>query len=204
MQKPTHGFTLIELMFTLVVAAIAVSLAVPTYRAFFDKRELTATAEDIASFVKIGQSLAIKRNKPVNLSWQGSSSHSANFCIGMSAEPKAMACNCWQTNPNAGDFCSVDGVPYRLTKGDFTKVGHEFMHFNPAVGNFNFGPVRGIVSTWSNGEIVDDDWLFYMHSSEGSGNSRLLALELRLAISGRMSICYQTNRVMALGQYPAC
>jgi prepilin-type N-terminal cleavage/methylation domain-containing protein len=199
-----RGFTIIELMFTLVIVAISVSLAIPSYEAFREKRRLTAAAEDITSYVGYAQSLAIKKGQPVSVSWSGSANHSDNFCIGVSAPPKDADCDCWETDPSAASFCSVDGTPYRLSKSEFVNVGHEFMHFRPATGNFSFGPVRGVVSNWSDAEIVDGDWLMYMHSNDGTDSDRLFGLELSMAISGQVHVCQQVNRRSRLGAYPEC
>jgi prepilin-type N-terminal cleavage/methylation domain-containing protein len=198
------GFTLIELMFTLLIVAIGVSLAIPSYEAFREKRNLVAAAEDISSHVALARSMAIKKGQRVSMSWKGSGSHSADFCIGLSAPPKNADCDCRVDDPAAASFCSIDGVPYRLSKIDFVRVDHEFMHFNPAVGHFSFDPVRGIVDSWSDAEVVDDDWLMYMHSNDGSGSTRLYGLEFSLAVSGRLDVCQQTARKTRVGGYPEC
>ena len=202
--RRAQGFTIIELMFTLAIVAISVSLAIPSYEAFREKRRLTAAAEDITSYVGYAQSLAIKKGQPVSVSWSGSANHSDDFCIGISAPPKDADCDCTETDPAAAGFCSVDGTPYRLSKTDFVEVGHEFMHFRPASGHFSFGPVRGVVSSWSDNEIVDGDWLMYMHSNDGTDSDRLFALELSMAITGRVQVCQQANRRSRLGAYPEC
>ena len=197
---------MVELMITLVVAGIVVALALPSYRLFIEKRQLTAAAEEISSFLALGQSLAVKRNEPINFSWDGSSGHSADFCMGMTSG--TTSCDCWETNTADSEYCDVGGVPYILQKTDFVKVGHEFLHFMPADGDISFDPIRGNIlrdSTDTNfNEYVDGDYLFYMHSDEGSGSTRLFGLEIKLWITGKTEICYQESRKMIIGGYPDC
>ena len=205
-RRSAMGFTLVELMITIVVAAIVLALAVPSYRMFVEKRQLTAAAETIVNFIATAQSMAIRRNEIVNFSWDGSSSHSADFCMGVASG--STACDCWETDPDDGDFCAVNGLPYRLTKTDFVKVGHEFLHFRPSDGDFSFDPIRGSIlrdtADANFNEYVDGDYLFYMHSDEGSGSSRLFGLEIKLWITGQTEICYQESRKMVIGGYPDC
>ena len=104
------GFTLIELMFTLLIVAISVSLAIPSYQAFREKRKLTAAAEDITSYVAYAQSLAIKKGQPVSFAWKGSSSHSADFCIGLSAPPRNIPCDCRVTDTDSDDQIDSSGA----------------------------------------------------------------------------------------------
>ncbi len=204
MKKAVKGFSLIELMITLLIVAVALTLAVPTYRDFVEKRQLTAAVEDISSYINLAQSMSIKTARPVNVSWQGATGHDGDFCMGMSSPPKAMACDCWEADPEASDFCSVGDSPYRLSKQDFVDVGHEFAHFRPGSGNFTFDPVRGSVASWSDQEVVDGDWILYVHSNEGTGPQRLFGLELSLGMTGRVSVCHQSDRKMRIGAYPPC
>jgi prepilin-type N-terminal cleavage/methylation domain-containing protein len=212
MKSLSQGFTLIELIITVVIAAIALSLAVPSYNTFVEKRQLTSAAEDLSSFVSLAQSAAIKMNEPVRVAWRGSSSHSADFCMGISSAPKAMPCDCRVTDASAANFCAVgassasagDGQSYRLTKEDFVDINNEFMHMRPATGSFAFDPVRGVIASWSDADIIDDDYLFYMHSNEGSGSTRLFALEVSLNVTGRLDVCAQTSRKTVIEMYPEC
>ena len=201
-RRSHKGFTMVELMITVVVIGIALALATPSYQKFVEKRELTAAAEDITNFIAVAQSLSIKRNQPVNISWDGSGSHSSNFCIGLSEG--TTSCDCWETNAADKDYCAVGDVPYVLQKTSFTRISNEFLHFRPSDGNFSFDPVRGNLVGWSDSEVVDGDWLFYMHSNEGSGSSRYFGLEIKLWVTGKTEICFQDYRRMAISAYPDC
>lgn len=57
-----HGFTLIELMTTLVVAAILTTIAVPSYRYFIESGRLTAATNDFVGAVTYARVEAMKRN----------------------------------------------------------------------------------------------------------------------------------------------
>lgn len=200
--RTSEGFTILELMVTVVVLAIVMALAAPSFSSFVEKRALTAAAEEITRFVEIGRSSAIKRNMPVRMTWDGSSGHSNDFCIGMSEG--TASCDCWETNPADSDYCAVDGMAYRLEKTDFVRINSEFLHFRPADGWFQFDPVQGHVARSSASEVIDGDWLFYMHSDEGSGSTRLYGLEIKLWATGKTEICYQNNRKIPLATYPLC
>ena len=197
-----RGFTLIELMIVMVIVAIGVALAVPTFNSIIEKRRMTATVEEIASFLTFAQSEAIKDNEEVTVSWFSPGGHNANWCIG--ATEGDDVCDCRETDPAEDDYCEIEGNPYRLTQADFVDMSFEFMHMNPAVGNFSFDPVRGIVADFSSTEIIDGDWLFYIHSDEGSGRTRDYELEVRLNITGRVHVCTDLSRKMRIGGFAPC
>ncbi len=58
------GFTLIELMVTLAIAAILMMVAVPSFTAFQRNAELTATANTFLAAINSARSEAMKRNLP--------------------------------------------------------------------------------------------------------------------------------------------
>lgn len=60
-----RGFTLVELMVTVAIAAILLSVAVPGFRAISQKSQQTNTINDIASMFGRARSEAVARNKDV-------------------------------------------------------------------------------------------------------------------------------------------
>jgi len=204
MRKRQRGFTLIELMITIVIVAIGVALAVPAWNEFTEKRQIVAATEDVASFIEFARHEAVKRNQPVFVQWNTTGGHSSDWCIGLSLAPQNTPCNCTVTDPTNAAFCSVDGVPYRMTQTDYVAMGFEFMHMNPVNGSFGFDPIRGITTSVSDAEVTDGDWLMYLHSNEGSGSTRLWALEISLNATGRTSICTDDDRKRLIGGYKTC
>jgi prepilin-type N-terminal cleavage/methylation domain-containing protein len=201
-RRVQTGFTMVELMIVLVIVAIGVALALPTWGSIAEKRELTGAMEEVASILAFAQTEAIKRNEQVTVSWVSPGSHNKNWCIGITLDDDP--CVCTQTNVEAGDFCQIDDVPYRLTQVDFTDINAEFMHMNPNVGSFAFDPIRGVMTDISSNEIIDNDYLFYVHSDQGSGSSREFELQLQINITGRGKICADDDRKRLIGGYPEC
>lgn len=200
---PVHGVTLIELMVTLGVIGVAVALAAPTFSTTLEKRRLTSAAESFAEFVATGKSLSVKINRPVTFSWETEGGHSSNFCMGMAEG--ADDCDCFEDNVAEDDYCAVDGTAYRLSKEDFVKINSEFLHASPSIGWVTFDPIRGNLKAWSSDDAVDNDYLFYVHSSSETRTSvdRLFELEMRLNPTGRFTIC-SDERAMLIGGYPEC
>jgi prepilin-type N-terminal cleavage/methylation domain-containing protein len=68
METPKQrGFTLIELMVTLVVLVILIAVAVPNLRSFLDRSKFDAAQQDLISSLSLARVEAVKRGKPVLL-----------------------------------------------------------------------------------------------------------------------------------------
>jgi type IV fimbrial biogenesis protein FimT len=197
-----RGFTLIEILTSMSIAAIGVALAVPSFTNAIERRQLSAGAEEIGTFLSYAQSEAIKRNEQVTVSWYTPGGHSTAWCVGVTEG--GTACDCRETVASEADFCAINDIPYHLQQTDFVDINYEFMHMNPAVGSFSFDPVRGIMTNISSNEIIDDDYLFYVHSNDGSGSTRDYELEVRVGITGRVKICADTSRRSIIGGYEEC
>jgi type IV fimbrial biogenesis protein FimT len=65
MESTTRGFTLLELMVTLAVAAILFSVAVPNMQAFARNNRLTAASNDLLRSFHLARTEAIKRQQNV-------------------------------------------------------------------------------------------------------------------------------------------
>ena len=111
-RHPTpSGFTVIELMITIAVLAIVFSLALPSYRAIIEKRQVTSGAEQATAFFSTVKSIAVKRNEDIGLYIDPNAG-----CLGFRVIDGA-SCDCSLDVPDAGltlaelagsDYCAVD------------------------------------------------------------------------------------------------
>jgi Tfp pilus assembly protein FimT len=189
-------------MIVMVIVAIGIALATPTYKSFIEKRHLTAAMEEIASLIAFAQGEAIKSDNPTTVSWYSPGGHSSGWCIGLTEGDTA--CDCTETDTTAADFCAIDGQPQRLVQTDFVKMNFEFMHMNPNSGHFTFDPVRGTIDPNTATAHTFDNYLFYVHSNEGSGSSREFELQLRVRPTGRVYLCTDAGRKRLVGGFVTC
>lgn len=81
MKKQT-GFTLIELIVTLTVAAILITLAVPNFREFLLNNRLTSVANEFIAAANLARSEAIKRGRNATVCVSDNSMDAAPTCSG--------------------------------------------------------------------------------------------------------------------------
>jgi type IV fimbrial biogenesis protein FimT len=67
MNKRARGFTLIELMVTITVLSVLLSLAVPSFREIIDSNRITTQTNDFVSTLNYARSEALKRSNPVTV-----------------------------------------------------------------------------------------------------------------------------------------
>lgn len=67
MKASQTGFTLIEMMTTVVILAILLSVAVPNFRDFLNHSRMTSAANDVLSDFNLARTEAVKRRTPVTL-----------------------------------------------------------------------------------------------------------------------------------------
>ena len=85
-----RGFTIVELMMSIVLVAIGTALALPSYREMVEKLQLTNGAEQLASFVNTAQGISSRTNQVVTVSY--SRANHDEWCIG--AVIGETACDC--------------------------------------------------------------------------------------------------------------
>jgi len=71
-MRTEQGFTLVELLITVVVLSILVALAVPNFRGLMDRNAVVTQANDLISGILLARSEAIKRELPVVIRQVGS------------------------------------------------------------------------------------------------------------------------------------
>ena len=156
------GFTLIELMIAVGVLAVIASLALPSYRAIIEKRQVTSGAEQFAAFFSTVKGQAVKRNNDIAMYPQASG---GEWCLGFkefddSTNYATERCLCMETDVTSANACRVDlnndGVWQEneltvLRSSDLRKpevlTGIKFQKGTSAVNNkfFVFDSVRGFL-----------------------------------------------------------
>lgn len=143
-MRSLRGFTLIELMVTVAVLAILMTLAAPSFADFFQRYRLRGAADDVASLLVTARTEAMTRNRDVSVVFKGSD---AAWCVGaiMAAEPTTLGdavgaapdCNC------TGD-CMIGGRVTEAHGSDYAGVARVV---TPA--SFVFDRLTGAVSPLS-------------------------------------------------------
>ena len=130
----SRGFTLIELMVTVAVAAILVTIALPSFSGVMEKFRARRATETMAASMFLAKSEAIKRNTPVRVVFTSSNS-GATWCYGLTT---ANTCDCTTANS-----CKLDDAESVVTSTQFKGISLA----NPATGSvFSFNPLRGTVN----------------------------------------------------------
>jgi type IV fimbrial biogenesis protein FimT len=66
-RRPSHGFTLIEILVALAIAVILMVLAAPGYAVWIGDSQIRAGAETVAAGLRFAMGEAIKRNEQVEI-----------------------------------------------------------------------------------------------------------------------------------------
>jgi prepilin-type N-terminal cleavage/methylation domain-containing protein len=108
----TRGFTLIELLVVVAVVAIITTLALPSYRAIVEKRQVTSGAQQLAAFVSSAQLEAVKRNQRVAVRYDFTDI--GDWCVGIVNEESdgwdaTEGCTC-SSDPET-NTCALDDTP---------------------------------------------------------------------------------------------
>jgi type IV fimbrial biogenesis protein FimT len=70
-MKGVKGFTLIELMVTIAVLAIIVTIAIPSFQDIIERNRVVTQANNILSAVQLARSEAVKRGETITLTAAG-------------------------------------------------------------------------------------------------------------------------------------
>lgn len=135
MKKTQRGLTLIELMVTLVVLAIIVSIAT-TVPDILDKRRAIGAQEALYSEIQFARSEAIKQSRDIHVDVNDG----AGWCMGVTDKP---SCDCAATDATA---CTI-----RYGGSDVARVldGSDFegVSMNSNTGEMVFDSIRGMLKS---------------------------------------------------------
>lgn len=115
-SRAIRGFTLVELMITILVIVVLLVLATPSFIAFRQRATLRGAGEQVFSLWNQARFEAAKRNQMVKF---GVKSSGSDFCIGLDAttdEDDETPCDCL-TNA-----CGIANFPGQGNQGDWKGV----------------------------------------------------------------------------------
>lgn len=181
-----RGFSLVELMMSVVLLAIGTAIALPSFRDQVEKRQVTNGAEQLASFVNIAQGTAMKLNRVVTISWSHTDSN--DWCIG--AIDSETACDCNVTNWSSDSYCKIASDTYKLSDDIATERG--LVHDIAGDGAYAFDPVRGLLTD------LDDSLTMELRSRSGD-----YRLNLVVNNAGRVTVC-SPEAAHAIPGYEIC
>jgi type IV fimbrial biogenesis protein FimT len=146
-MEPTHqaGFTLVELMITLVILGVLVAIAAPTMFSTVESRKLHGAVERAFADFQFVKTEAIKRNSFVRLDFNGFGAGN-NWCYGFKVNAD---CDCTITDPTNVLFCEIDGVAQRVTQDTYDGAVSVIAAATPFAGVASFSPIRGTTSAGS-------------------------------------------------------
>jgi type IV fimbrial biogenesis protein FimT len=185
-----YGFTLVELMVTVAVAAILMVLAAPSFIDFMDKSRLRGVADSVSDFINKARADSVKQGRDVNIAFRGTSTA---WCVGanVAGEPTnpgeaigtASACDC-STAPAA---CVVAGQQATLDSPALAGVS-----IDAIPGNFTFESRMGTVVP--------------LGTSVATLTSPRGKFDLKLTVSpmGQVSFCVPASSKRAFSEFPSC
>lgn len=184
MRTRQTGITLLELMVTLAVFGIIISIAVPSMGDFVEKRRLVGAAEEVYGHLMFTRTEAVKQSTDMRVSF-----NAAQWCLG--TRSGANDCDCTENDESVAGACAISmagtNVLSRVLGSDFPQItlAHNFS------GNqVTFNGVRGVV----------DGGLGTVSLSSPSG----WQLNITTNILGRVRICDPGTGSTVVGGYPAC
>ena len=149
MKNRSHGFTLMELMVTLAIAATVIGIGVPSYREFSRNSRMVSVANDILGGVLTARTEAIKRQLPKGV-----------ISVCPSTDPKASSPKCavdgtqnfdgWLVFVDADSDCDVGATEEVLRIGERIDLGNTpVQHVNSYANGscFSFAPTGFTAST---------------------------------------------------------
>jgi|GEM_PF-483034 len=186
-QKTNSGFTLVELIITIAITGIILTMAVPSMTSYFDKRRVIEAAEDLYAAVQMARSEAIARNTTIRVrfnstggTWQYGISQN-DLCNLAKNDPTEANANACVLVVNDGDGTIDTGnavddpddlILHRYTNDDYTGISMT-LNTMPTNNQINFDPVRGMA----------DNTTVTLQSAQG------FQVRLMVGVLGQIRLC---------------
>lgn len=138
MQERQLGVTLPELMIALSVLAIMMSMSVPSYSEFINKRKVSGAANLVATFFENVKMESVKRNQFASITYK-KAVNGTDWCLG-AVMGKDLVCDCMAATAE----CLIDSSPAILSNTSFSQLNNLVASFSD--NTISYDPVRGILT----------------------------------------------------------
>ncbi|TCK19139.1 type IV fimbrial biogenesis protein FimT [Thiogranum longum] len=134
-----EGFTLVELLVSLAIAALLAAVAAPAMARFLDNARLRAATGDIARELVLARSYAYTFRKPVYFNIAVADTA---WCYGWGESP---ACNCNSSDPPAACQTRESGLTrdHLQTSADYPQIRLMLTGLQRTSRLVRFSPIRG-------------------------------------------------------------
>ena len=108
-MRKIRGFTLVELMVTVAVVGVLITLALPSFMDLIERKHLGGAVEAVYEQLEFARSQAVKRSKPMLVDFYINgdlSTGSTDWSIGVT--DKMAGCNAEDQDVSSADACTVD------------------------------------------------------------------------------------------------
>jgi len=186
-SRDCGGVTLVELMVTLGVLGILLTLAVPSFVDYYDRSAVRGAADGVISLISDARAEAVKNDLDVNIAMTGSG---GAWCLGANAASApsggnpaagATACDCSDTSQ-----CFVSGQHLILAASEYPGV-----QAGAAIAPMTFDSRLGVMSSFSNGSLT-------LTSPRGKYD-----LAVQVNPLGQARLCVPLNKPLIVG-VPSC
>ena len=100
-----RGFTLLELLVTVAIVGILVSIAGPSFVDFLDRKRLAKAAEQIASHLQFVRTESLSRQQDLHISGNANGSANWIYGVGLGDGDDGADCDVTITNPVTAGAC---------------------------------------------------------------------------------------------------
>lgn len=195
-SRGAQGFTLIELMISMILLAILVTFAVPSFVSFRERSVVRGAAEQLIAAVATARMEAVKRDNNVSVTMLESA---GAWCAGVIEVPAAdadgdLACDCFETDSSEAVYCDLGTFPPLDDASADTPEEQAIAGMRGARllaapefdgdGTFSFDPKLGLLVN------VDDIDSLVVRSPSDEYDFRL---RFDLGVTGRATLCVPTG-----------